>query len=332
MISPRGLPRTGSILALTGGGILARFTTEVLHELQKQRAVSNGPAACLRDAFDIMAGTSAGALVVGGLAVGRSPAELCNLFDRHGAKIFPGGVFRSIRQLVTAKYSSRSLCAAIDDALQGTSPRLGDIEHPIALPALNESIGRPVIFTNLNPAHADVPLRDAILASAAAPTYLPAVRIAGERYVDGGIFANAPDIAALSLLRRRWPNLHLQDIHLVSIGTTNAHSTSRANPARLGNWGLIPWMVRPTAHLLTMTLRAQVDFTVDLAPQLELADFIRIDAELVNGRGQAYVIDDASEQTRAALIAAAVPAVAALHPDKQAALKRIIRRNRFASS
>lgn len=331
MIAPRGVPRTGSILALTGGGILARFTTEVLQTLQKQREVANGPATCLCDAFDVMAGTSAGALVVGGLAIGRSPSELCDLFDRHGAKIFPGGMLRSVRQLVTAKYSSRALAAAVDDALQGRSPRLGDIDHPIALPALNESTGRPIIFTNLDPAHADVPLRDAILASTAAPTYFPAVRIAGDRYVDGGVFANAPDIAAVSLLRRRWPNLHLRDIHVVSVGTTNAHSTSRANPARLGNWGLIPWMVRPTAHLLTMTLRAQVDFTVDLAPQLELADFIRIDAELMNGRGQAYLIDDASSRTRAALIAAAGPALSALLPEKQTALKRIIRRNRFVS-
>lgn len=329
MISPRKLPRSGSVLALTGGGILARFTTEVLSLLQASRSAANGPASPLRDAFDIMAGTSAGALVVGGLAVGRTPQELCGLFDEHGKRIFPSGRWRSLRHLVVAKYTRAPLEASIDDALQGASPRLGEIAQPIALPALNESTGRPVIFTNLDPRHADVPLREAILASAAAPTYFPSVRIQGDRHVDGGVFANAPDIAAISLLRRRWPNLQPRDIHVVSIGTTNAHSASRSNPGKTGNWGLLQWTTRPAAHLLALTLRAQADFTIELAPQLDLADFIRIDAELADPRGRAYGIDDASDQARAALIKAAGTALDTLEKKKKLALSQIVRRNRF---
>lgn len=330
MIGPTRLPRSGSVLALTGGGILARFTTEVLCHLQTIRSTANGTQAPLRDAFDMMAGTSAGALVIGGLAIGRTPQELSDLFDRQGAQIFPTGYWRTIRHFVMAKYSRRPLEAAIEEALQGEGPRLGEISQPIALPALNEATGTPVVFTNMNYEYADLYLRDVILASAAAPTYFPAVQIRNERHVDGGIFANAPDIAAIGLLRRRWPNLHLQDIHVLSIGTTNAHSASRSGPGKSGNWGLIQWMTRPKAHLLTMTLRAQADFTIALAPQLDLADFVRIDAELTDAKGQAYAIDDASAEARKALAKAARPAIAALGARQTASMQRIIRRNRFA--
>ncbi len=329
MIGPARLPRSGAVLALTGGGILARFTTEVLCQLQARRMASNGAQAALRDAFDIMAGTSAGALVVAGLAVGRTPEQMSRLFDQHGAKIFPPGGWRNLRHVFMAKYARRPLEAAIDEALRGQTPRLGDIAQPIALPALNETTGTPVVFTNLDPRHADLPLREVILASAAAPTYFPAVRIRGERHVDGGIFANAPDIAAISLLRRQWPNLHPQDIHVLSIGTINAHSASRSAAGNLGNWGLLQWMARPKAHLLTMTLRAQADFTIALAPQLDLAEFVRIDARLTDAKGEAYAIDDASEKARQALAAAALPAILSLNARQGAAMQRIIRRNRF---
>ncbi|RWR09187.1 hypothetical protein D2T29_21045 [Sinirhodobacter populi] len=329
MSTPKGQPRSGSILALTGGGILARFTTEILAELQKKRSAASGPDASLREAFDLVAGTSAGALVAAGLAAGRTPRELCALFDAHGPKIFPASRWRNLRHFVTAKYARRPLEAAIEQALDGQDLRLGEIDQPIALPALNESTGRPVIFSNLEPRHADLPLRVAILASAAAPTYFPAVLINGERHVDGGVFANAPDIAAISLLRRRWPNLQLRDIHVVSIGSTNAHPASRSRPGRTGTWGILQWMTRPTAHLLTLTLRAQADFTIELAPQLDLADFIRLDAELIDAAGRAYVIDDASEQARAALAGAAGSAFDVLSADAKTRLATLVRRDRF---
>lgn len=70
--------RSAALLALTGGGIMARFTTAVLEDLQLRRDAitgGHGEGVPLSEVFDLMAGTSAGALCVAGLAVGRSPAE-----------------------------------------------------------------------------------------------------------------------------------------------------------------------------------------------------------------------------------------------------------------
>ena len=99
------------------------------------------------------------------------------------------------------------------------------------------------------------------MASAAAPTYFPAHHIGslGRRFVDGGLFANAPDLAALTLARRRWPEIGLESIHIVSIGTTTASARSPYGRDHPGAQGILSWVTRPAARILKVTMRAQVD-------------------------------------------------------------------------
>ncbi|WP_209427973.1 patatin-like phospholipase family protein [Pararhodobacter sp. SW119] len=291
--------RSAAILALTGGGILARFTTRVLEDLQAQRDEMAGAASAqapMAEAFDLLAGTSAGALCVAGLLAGRSPEQLSRLLDAHGPKIFPGtGLWRRLRWIVTSKYAPAPLHAALDEVLGGWNPRLGDLDHKVVFPALDETEGRAILFTNANPAHHDVRLRDAALASAAAPSYFPAHRIEalGRRYVDGGLFANAPDLAALTVARRLWPELLLSDIHILSIGTTRNDAGSPYGEDHPGARGLASWMLRPPARMLKLAMSSQVDHAVALLPELRLADFIRLDADL-DGAGQRIELDTAT--------------------------------------
>lgn len=329
--------RSASLLALTGGGIMARFTTRVLEDLQAQRDVATGaksPLAPLREGFDLMAGTSAGALCVAGLVVGRSPAELSQLFDDHGSRIFPmSGPWRLLRWVMTAKYDLGPLHEAVDIALGGQNPRLGELGYNVAFPAVDESEGQPVVFTNTNPAYHEVPLRDAVLASAAAPTYFPAYRIEalGRRYVDGGLFANAPDFAALTIARRLWPDLGIEDIHLVSIGTTNTSSRSPYGEAHPGAKGLYSWAARPPARILKLAMRGQVDHAMALLPELQLADFIRIDALLEAVKGRSLDLDNASAEALKALEVAGAGAVASLPVEQRARLTMLLSRRRAAT-
>ena len=329
--------RSVGLLALTGGGMMARFTTRVLEDLQVQRDASTGtesPHKNLRECFDLMAGTSAGALCVAGLVVGRTPGELSRLLDDHGARIFPsGGRRRSMRWIMTAKYDPGPLHEAVDIALNGQNPRLGELGYNVAFPAVDESEGQPVVFTNTNPAYHEVPLRDAVLASAAAPTYFPAHRIEllGRRFVDGGLFANAPDLAALIIARRLWPHLDIGDIHLISIGTTNASSRSPYSEGHPGAKGLYSWAMRPPARILKLAMRSQVDHTMALLPNLDLADFIRIDALLDSANGQSLELDNASPDARQALIDSGAGAVAALQESQRVRLRTLLGRRRAAS-
>lgn len=175
-----------------------------------------------------------------------------------------------------------------------------------------------------------MPLRDAVLASAAAPTYFPAHRIEvlGRRYVDGGLFANAPDFAALTVARKLWPHLGVNDIHLLSIGTTNTSSRSPYGEGHPGAKGLYSWALRPPARILKLAMRGQVDHAMALLPELDLADFIRIDALLEAVRGQDLELDNASAEALEALVTAGAGAVSTLPADQRARLTMILGRRR----
>jgi patatin-like phospholipase/acyl hydrolase len=330
--------RSGCILALTGGGIMARFTTQVLSELQDQRTAllgASNPKAPIVEAFDLLAGTSAGALCVAGLIVGRSPAELCKLFDEHGEKIFPEtDLFRKMRWFLTSKHDTGGLYDAVDEAMGGKNPRLGEITYNVAFPALDETNGQPIVFSSSDSAHEEVFLRDAVLASAAAPTYLPAHRIEvlGRRFVDGGLFANAPDLAALTLLRRLWPNLSIGDIHVLSIGTTNSTARSPYSSKQAGAKGLYAWATRPPARILKLAMKSQVDHAMALLPEIQLADFLRIDSLVDGAGGEALELDNASQAALQFLAKAGAQAVAALPADKRERLRMIVGRNRFVGT
>ncbi|RIA46357.1 patatin-like phospholipase/acyl hydrolase [Hephaestia caeni] len=316
---------------------MARFTTAVLERLQDWRSVPVGgnPARLpVREAFEVMAGTSAGALCVAGLLMGRTPAELSAMFDEEGPKIFPDRGWRGkLRWAFKAKYERGPLEDAVARAMGDADPELGELDGIVAFPAIDETNGQPVVFTNVNPVHRSIKLRDAVLASASAPTYFPAHRIAqtGRRYVDGGLYANAPDLCAVMIARQTWPHLALSDLHLVSIGTTAVSLKSPYGDDHPGAAGLLSWATRPPARLLTLAMRSQTDHVMDLLPQMDLADFIRIDALLDAAEQEKLELDNASAHARQALARAGVSAVAALDSVASRRLRTIIGRQRWSA-
>lgn len=329
------MPRSAAVLALTGGGIMARFTTEVLEGIQAWRDQAVGDKSQNRNikfAFDVLAGTSAGALCVAGLVVGRTPSELSALFDEQGPLIFPKKRLGKVRWFLTTKYRQEPLAAAIDEAMNGEDPELGELNDVVAFPAINETLGQPIVFNSLLAEHKRIKLRDAVLASASAPTYFPAHRIpaTGHRYVDGGLFANAPDLAALTILRGYLPHLTFEDTHVISVGTTNSPAGSPYRPAHSGAKGVIAWAARPPARILKLAMRGQVDHAMSLLPQMNLADFVRIDAVLASAECEEMELDNASEIARSALKKAAQDALVELDPLKTARLQMIAGRNRWS--
>lgn len=329
------LPRSAAILSLTGGGIMARFTTEVLEGVQAWRDQAVGAQSQKRNinyAFDVLAGTSAGALCVAGLVLGRTPSELSALLDEHGPLIFPKRKLGKVRWFLTTKYRQEPLVEAIDVAMNGEDPELGELEDVVAFPAIDETLGLPIIFNSRLEGHKRIKLRDAVLASASAPTYFPAHRIptTGHRYVDGGLFANAPDLAALTILKNCWPHLTFEDVHVISVGTTHNSHGSPYRPGHAGAKGVIAWAARPPARILNLAMRGQVDHAMELLPQLSLADFVRIDAELANAEGEELELDNASEIARSALKKAAKDALVALDATRVARTQIIVGRNRWS--
>lgn len=305
---------SANILAITGGGMMGRFSTQVLEGLEdaRRQAIGLNGEPGLLDCFDVMAGTSAGALCVAGLLARKPAHELSRLFEDKGKAIFRSGKWATVRQLFRAKNDAAPLKSAIEEVIGDLyAKRLGEIEKTVVFPTFNESKGTPVILTNENPEHHNIKLGDAVMASAAAPTYFPAHRINGEtgdRYIDGGIYANAPDIAAITIAMKKWHRLTLDRIYLLSIGTTN-HAASPYDSNHRGNIGVWGWAAKPMARLLHVAMRGQVDHSTGLLTQLPLAMFCRIERELESDGDVSFALDNTDPKTMAALVDAGTEAV-----------------------
>ena len=178
----------------------------------------------IRERFDLIVGTSIGALLAAGFALGRPAADLCEAMVAHGPRIFARSPMTFPKRLFKgAPYDTKILEEAIDAVLtpDGANMRLNEIDQPLMITAVNYTQGSSTIFKSRGVAQSrasDARVKDAVLASAAAPTYFPLRKLATDQYADGGLIANAPDLLAITetiAARRAPPEL----IYLLSIGT-----------------------------------------------------------------------------------------------------------------
>src|SRR5262249_6510861 len=71
------------------------------------------PDLVLADYFDLIGGTSTGAIIAGGLALGRDAAYLRDLYHRLGPQVFPRGRGRLRLPLIQSRFDPRNLERAI---------------------------------------------------------------------------------------------------------------------------------------------------------------------------------------------------------------------------
>ncbi|WP_395751213.1 patatin-like phospholipase family protein [Prosthecobacter sp.] len=235
------------ILALDGGGIRGVFTIEVLGRMEGMlRDHTGNKDLVLADHFDLIAGTSTGAIIATFLSWGMSVQAIRQLYSDQAQRMFTRAPWWQFHR---GKFSDsniadmlRSIFVEEDGtpALLGTS-RLKTLllivmrnattssawplsNNPNAMynQALNAD-GSPNVERNLN-----LPLWQLVRASTAAPVYFPPEKITLGRhtfeFLDGGITAyNNPALIAYltatqPCYRVVWPT-GLDRLHLVSIGT-----------------------------------------------------------------------------------------------------------------
>ncbi len=255
---------TFRILSLDGGGIRGVMPARILQKVEQQLGSP------LKDHFDLIAGTSTGSILAVGIALGKSPEELLNLYLEKGLQIFPYQSLFSPKRLPlifqyglsAPKFSDEGLIKALKD--QFGEKKLTDITPEpeklidslkVLIPSY-DTIGRnPVVFKSWfhERWYAKVPLWEICLSSASAPTYFPAHRIEqdGQVYslIDGGVCANNPVSCAVAegirLLRdssdRPLGDL-IDQIKVISIGTGDPASAIPWEKVR--GWGLVQWGLR----------------------------------------------------------------------------------------
>jgi hypothetical protein len=172
------------ILAIDGGGIRGIIPLCALIELEKQL---EQPA---RDVFSFMAGTSTGAIISGGLAMGLSAERCLEIYTTLGDRAFKANPLDWILSLGSFKYRTQPLVALLKEFLG--NPILNDIPTDLLLTAMRVSDGKPFYFVKDNPSNEKLTgklrLVDCIAASAAAPTFFEAWNVPGiGACVDGGV-------------------------------------------------------------------------------------------------------------------------------------------------
>ncbi len=254
------------ILSVDGGGLRGVIPALLLAELEKR---SGRPCAGL---FDLMAGTSAGAIVTLGLAVPgpdgaprHSATSLAGYYAGAAQAIFPLHLRRRNRGLdggegelyppdgfnafLQKGFGDARLSGALAEVLIGSF----DLEARAGHFFKRHQARR-------DPA-CDYRLTDVVWASCAAPTFfLPAcvAPVGGgpsRAMIDGSVFVNNPAMCAWAEARRLWPEA--ERVTLVSLGTGRVTKPLRREYAR--EWGTSAW-ARPLLGIVCDGAGDTVDY------------------------------------------------------------------------
>jgi uncharacterized protein len=268
------------ILALSGGGYRGLFTSSILTKLEEQ---AKKP---LAECFDLIAGTSIGGVIALGLALGKSAESIRKMFLDHGEEIFTRGEPPRWRvgrwkarwsQWHHPKYDGTVLREKIE-AVVGKNTRLGDARTRLLIPSVNMTKGSVQMFkTSHNPAFMNdykLLAADVAMATAAAPLYFPMAKIENSNFIDGGVFANAPDMCALHEAVH-FLDQKTDDISILSVGTTTSKFSL---PSSLGrDFGQKLWLKND--RLISTILSSQQQL-IDFMLKHQLGDrYVRFDAQ-----------------------------------------------------
>jgi uncharacterized protein len=267
-----------NVLAIDGGGIRGLIPALVLAEIERRTGRRMG------ELVDLIAGTSAGAVVACGLAKPEPlpAARIAELFEQEGPRIFDRSLLKrviSIGGLLDERYDSDGLVAALERHLGGA--RLADADPPVLLTAYDLERRRAVFLRRAD----DLSMVAAVHASSAAPTYFEPVPVDGATLVDGGVFAVNPAMCGYAEVNGE---LGL----LLSLGT--GEHTRRLPYEQVRDWGQLEW-ARPLIDVVFDGIADAVD--EQLAALLGDA-YVRLQTPLDEASDD---LDDVSEANLAAL-------------------------------
>ena len=313
------------ILSLDGGGMRGALSAKILEQVEKQIWEKENKS--LTEYFDLVAGTSTGSILAAGIALGLKASDLFKIYDDKGKDIFSCRK-RHLRKLgfglsrlgLFARYSNKGLKEVLEKKLVFSNhlsdlatdklPSLLDIEKSPKSPnllilaydtthgstqyfasnAVDKESGKPEWFTNQL-------ISDICICSAAAPTFFPPYKLTNNgkeiTYIDGGVAANNPDLAAIThaiYTKTRVSSqegnsnsggggLRLSDISLLSIGTGKIKKSFKYK--EVDSWGLVKWATKIPDIFLAAPAQFEEAVTRQLISSLtEDKPYLRLNIDL----------------------------------------------------
>ncbi len=273
--------RKRRILALDGGGVRGLMTLGVLSKVEAELSKRSGdPEYRLSQYFDLIGGTSTGAIIATALALGYRASEVKDFYHQLGPQIFRRSRFRILGW--HAKFESARLMQELARIIGDRTLDSDDLMTGLCLVLKRLDTGSAWIILN-NPRSAfwetpadrsyignrHLPIANLVRASTAAPSFFdPEIIeiIAGQPkgvFVDGGLTPhNNPALvllmaAVIPAYGLNW-RMGLEDLLIVSLGTGSFRTTiSTADATRLSAIGLavrsLAGMISES-QLLTLTL------------------------------------------------------------------------------
>lgn len=290
------------ILALAGGGLRGAFAIGVLAELE------NRLSRPLTDYFDLIAGTSTGAITAASLCSGLSAREVEEFYGRSSDQIFhprdplvikrcalrPFYPFlrwyvrrrsgRNLDHFFQSRYCPFHLAASMTEAF-GDKTMADATRCRLVIPAVNLTDGETKVFRTphlpIECPEYEWRIADVIAAATAAPTYFPHKSMPdGKNYADGGLWANDPGVVVLTEASRilaartqvsRASGADLDEIYLLSLGTGQT-TYSLAPPG--GDAGMLYWASH-AAEVMTVSQvqGTQLPLGITLGDRYKHVDF-----------------------------------------------------------
>ena len=231
----------------------------------------------IKSCFDLIVGTSTGAIIAGAAVSDIPMTDIVELFEMETPHIFKRRWYRI--PLFFSKYPSEQLAEVIAKHIPATP--LNEIATPLMITSSEIAKSEVHIFRSNYGSHdserastsKEVCLRDAILASCAAPTFFAPKSVDNLLLADGCLWANNPStiaaIEALSVFRKE-----AKEIRMLSIGT--GHSTNMYRQRR--GWGFITgWGgVKLTSYVMTLQTQA----SAHIAELLLKGNYLRVNPEI----------------------------------------------------
>ncbi|KAL6654179.1 hypothetical protein ACP70R_007644 [Stipagrostis hirtigluma subsp. patula] len=274
---PPSQGRLITVLSIDGGGIRGLIPATIIACLEAKLQELDGPDARIADYFDVIAGTSTGALITAMLAApdeNRRPLfaakDVIEFYLENGPKIFPQrkvGFLTPVANLLSVVRGPKYDGSFLHDKIKSLTRdvKIADTVTNIVVPAFDVKYLQPVIFSTFEAQHEPLKnahLSDICISTSAAPTYFPAHFFTthspgGEpprefHLVDGGVAANNPTIVAMSMLTkevlRHNPDFNpgrpteYRNYLIISIGTGSAKQAEKYTTPMCAKWGLLRWL------------------------------------------------------------------------------------------
>jgi patatin-like phospholipase len=244
-------PGPKRILSLDGGGVRGAISIGFLEKLEKTIEEIEGKPTLLCDWFDLIGGTSTGAIIAGALALGYRAAEVHEFYHALGPRVFRRSFWRI--QGLWSKFDRRNLIHELDAIVGSRSLDTADLRTGLCVVAKRLDTGSSWVIAN-NPkskfwntpddksflGNRHYSLTSLIRASAAAPHYFDPefIQIVTDEppgiFIDGALTPhNNPALqlllyAALPQYGLAWP-LGRDNLTIVSVGTGYSRPRVAAN-------------------------------------------------------------------------------------------------------